>query len=557
MALSRDLYRARIVESLPLVLSHLDREPFSPTYGSFDRFHWAWGASDISNADLQRLIVPLSFSYRHHAPGNRHYRDPRIREWIDAALLFTCREQAPNGSFTQWYPNDNSIVSAGFVVHDLLLVAEMLSDELTPSVQGPLLECASRTGWFLVRYQERHGFNSNHQIGIAAALFDVFARTGETRLRDRALSILRRVFGRRTRTGGFFEYAGADPGYQTLGLAYLAACLERYPSEELAQAFDLGVKFAARFLSPITGTGGFGSRGTRLLYPSGFEIAARRGIAKTASPLVRRIIADDRCVTNRNTDIHNLAPILSDYVRAFAAADESGSGEVTEHVEVEDFFCPESTLFSLGRGACRIRGRLNGGMLQVEDTEAGGVVFSSSGYTIALGHVQAFTGVLAGTWSREGDTMRFRAYAQRSNRIRPSAWSFLALRLFQVTLGRFMTLNLLVKRALARLLIFRRRQVPVVLERTIALGQSAVIVSDVIRNESRERAGVRPCAEGYLSFMGSARYWDEGAIAGSASRVDMRVTVHGEPRDDPAGATQWDVPPGQRFEVTYTIQLTR
>jgi len=549
------LYQSRILESLPQVLSHLDREPFSPTYGSFDRFHWAWSATDVSNSDFQRLTVPLAFIYTRSAPDNRHYRAASFREWVEAAVLFTCREQAPNGSFTQWYPNDNSIVSAGFVIHDLLFVAEMLEGKLAKDVVERLLECAARAGRFLVRYQERHGFNSNHQLGIAAALLDIHAYTGDTVLRDRARSVLHRVLSRQMQSGAFYEYAGADPGYQTLGLAYLTSCLERLPSEELARALDAGLNFALHFLSPISGPGGFGSRGTRLLFPSAFEIAARRGGYKGAPLVVRRIITHDRCVTNRNTDIHNLGPILTDYVRAFVHSNDSGLPSRSEPIEPPDFFCPQSSLFSFSRGTCRIRGRLNGAMLQLEHPNSGNVIFASAGYMITTRHGRAFTGTLAGTWQRDGEIMGVRGHAQRPNRVRQSPASFFVLRLFQLAVGRFMLPNLLLKRALAWLLIFRKQRVPVVLERTIEFGKQTVVVSDVIHNRLRETVRIRHCTTGYISFMGSARYWDEALPPNASSRVRTRVSLGGAAQDDVQGVTEWDVEPGGKAEITYTISV--
>ncbi len=547
--IGEELYLHRILESMPRVLSHLDREPFSATAGSFDRLYWAWNAIDISNMDLQRLILPLSFLYQYEAPSNPYYHRPVLLQWMEQAILYSCREQYGNGAFTQWYPNDNSVVTAGVLPHDLALAIPWISDCLREETKKQFLRMVHRAARFLLRHEERHGFNSNHQLGIAAGLLDIHALTGEAAYQRRAVSIIDRVLDRQMASGGFFEYAGADPGYHTLGLAFLAACATRHPEPRLREALAKGLKFSSHFLSSVSGNGGhYGSRGTKLLFPSGFEIAVQLGVGPDLRSVVRPLIHRDLGVTNRTTDHQNLAPILSDYVRAFRGAQATSilSGNPAPHRHSSDFFCPASTLFCFQRGPYWLRGRWNGGMVQVENTETGKRLFSSAGYSILLGRGVGFTGVLNGECVQEGNRMTFRAYAQRPTRMRQRPSLFMLLRVYQALFGRLMPANVLLKWLLARLLIFRRQRLPIKITRTLQLSPSEVVIEDHLENLTHGPAVVRHCPEGYMNFMGSARYFDGSELSAES------VTPEGQAERP---GREWTLAARGRLQIRYRIPL--
>jgi hypothetical protein len=72
--------------------------------------------------------------------------------------------------------------------------------------------------------------------------------------------------------GWFAEYEGADPGYQTLTITFLASLREFLPDEKLDRALHRALQFAAHFLHPDGSFGGeIGSRNTCQVLPSGFE----------------------------------------------------------------------------------------------------------------------------------------------------------------------------------------------------------------------------------------------------------------------------------------------
>ncbi|MGQ0539003.1 MAG: hypothetical protein ACT4R6_08675, partial [Gemmatimonadaceae bacterium] len=71
------LYHAAALRGVPRLLGMLDRDPESPTVGSFDREHWAWKFRDFPINMLQTGMVPMAMLYAAR-PGDSPYAgEPR------------------------------------------------------------------------------------------------------------------------------------------------------------------------------------------------------------------------------------------------------------------------------------------------------------------------------------------------------------------------------------------------------------------------------------------------------------------------------------------------
>jgi hypothetical protein len=75
--------------------------------------------------------------------------------------------------------------------------------------------------------------------------------------------------------GWFQEYEGADPGYQTCTISFLAKLRQKTSDEKLTEPLRRAVKFTAHFMHPDGSYGGeYGSRNTYHFYPHGCELLA-------------------------------------------------------------------------------------------------------------------------------------------------------------------------------------------------------------------------------------------------------------------------------------------
>ncbi len=544
--MTRAIYQKYIIGEATRLLSFLDRDPYSLTYGCFDRLHWAWGACDIANADLQKFTLPLAYLYQLKNPDNLYYNNANLLNWIEAAILFCTQEQSRSGGFDQWLPHDNSIVSAGFVMHDLLLVAELLKNQLSQNTIEALKACALRSARFLTRYEERHGFNSNHCLANAAALLDIAHWLPEPAdsFKNRALDIIQKVIHHQAQSGAFYEYAGADLGYHTAGIAYLAACYQRLPNNVIFDSLQRAVEFSSHFLNRVSGNGGgYGTRGTRLLYPSGFEIAAYYGIHTELPHLVADIISAGLCVTPRNTDLTNLIPLMADYTRMCLLPELPISTSVPNNKK--DFFCNETSTYALLRQGVQIHGRLNGGMLQIDSIPQGKTLFSSAGYMIETGKIKGFSGVFDGYWHNENNQrFVFETRFQVANRMRQSAAKFLIVRTAFFLLGNCLPINLLMKKVMAWLLIFRKKYLNVTIKREFIIDKDEVKIKDIIHNQTKKKVLLHHVHEGYSHFMGSARYFDLSLLKENQDTF--------WPANQPK---HWVLAPGKQLMISNHISL--
>jgi hypothetical protein len=527
------VYQSHVRNEISRLLSFLDRESISPCYGCFDRLHWAWSGKNLSNIDLQKFTLPLAYVYMLDQPDNLYFQNAQLLQWIEAAIVYCCKEQSRNGAFDQWLPNDNSIVCAGFTMHDLVLVDRLLGDHLSVDTKEKLQNTAIKSARLLTKYKEKHGVNSNHSLANAAALLEISHRyeiTETSKFRDRAINIIEEVIGNQTENGGFFEYSGIDLGYHTLGLSFLASCYKFYPDEKVFNSLCKAVSFSSHFLNRVSGNGGsYGSRGTHLLYPFGFEVMASYGVQPELKNTVLEIISNDLCVTPNNTDLTNLIPLLSDYVRVCLLKEtpnlvyhEKSHSDVLVIPHKKEFFCEETTLYSIQKDAFLIHGRLNGGMMMVNSLVDDRIIFSSFGYTAKSDSLKGYSGVLKGTWTKSGNTLEFKSKVQKSNRMRLTLIKSLILQSYFFLFGNFMPLNLLIKRVMAWLLIFKNNYLNILIGRNFVIEKEFIVINDSFHNKTSERVEFQHCSEGYIHFMGSARYFDNSLLKlNSVARVRL------------------------------------
>ena len=81
-------YRERLLGNVPRILSQLDRDPDSPTFGCFDRNYWHYKMRDFSSIVLQQGMLVLETLHDLNHQDNPLYRQPLVIDWVDASLRF-------------------------------------------------------------------------------------------------------------------------------------------------------------------------------------------------------------------------------------------------------------------------------------------------------------------------------------------------------------------------------------------------------------------------------------------------------------------------------------
>jgi hypothetical protein len=68
--MNRDLFAREALVQIPKLLTLLDRNAHSPTYGCFDRNFWQYKIIDFPSGMAQEFVWPLALAYDTDVPDN-------------------------------------------------------------------------------------------------------------------------------------------------------------------------------------------------------------------------------------------------------------------------------------------------------------------------------------------------------------------------------------------------------------------------------------------------------------------------------------------------------
>ncbi len=245
-------------------LHAVDLDPSSKTFGFADREYWSWKTKDFVNATWQGGIS--GFLDTHHMSN---FSQESIIKIVSANVKALKEIQRMDGSFEEAYPWESSVCVTALVIFNLLYSFFSYPYYFDQEIQKTIKNIVTPSYKFLERTPETHGAISNHTATI------IFAK----RMARKFLGILEDnkdlnsfLETQHNIEGWFPEYGGPDPGYQTLLNHYILA--GSYALKEL-KLIDSIIRTSSKFVSLFcypdgTYGGEIGSRGTSIVYPSGF-----------------------------------------------------------------------------------------------------------------------------------------------------------------------------------------------------------------------------------------------------------------------------------------------
>ena len=266
----RNLFAQSALAHIPKILTLLDRNPHSPTYGCFDRNFWQYKIIDFPSGMAQEFVWPLALAYDTDIPDNPFYQQPVIRDWVEAGILYAARSAHQDGSCDDYFPYEKAGGAAAF---SLLACSESYTQL---GLNNPIAKdfFAKRASWLANHHES--GRLTNHQALIVLCL-ELLSQLLETSQWDSAKALrLERVLDWQSSEGWFPEYEGCDPGYHTLTIFCLARIYQIRQDIRLKEALIKAVELAAHFIHPDGSYGGeYSSRNTYNFFPHGFELVGQ------------------------------------------------------------------------------------------------------------------------------------------------------------------------------------------------------------------------------------------------------------------------------------------
>lgn len=273
-------YDDLIRSALPRVLSQLDRDPDSPSYGCFDRNHWHLKMRDFTSMPLQQSALTLALVARDEhglvPPGQRD----ALAEWAAAACRFWATQPHRDGFFDEYYPGERALCPTSFTTFAVSRIhtARDPADDGTP--EPAVARTLHKAAWGLTRRSETLALNQ--EAASIPAILGVARLTNDDRLQRAAVAKLDRFLTLQKSEGWFDERGGVDVGYLSTTLDFLCEAHRLLSRDNVLEAAARVLEAARRvaevlqyFLHPDGTCGGqYGSRNTEYLIPAGFEYLA-------------------------------------------------------------------------------------------------------------------------------------------------------------------------------------------------------------------------------------------------------------------------------------------
>jgi hypothetical protein len=266
----RDLFAREAIAQVPKILTLLDRNPHSPTYGCFDRNFWQYKIIDFPSGMAQEFVLPLALAAQTNLPGNPFYQQAVLRDWVEAGILYAAQSAHADGSCDDYFPFERAGGAAAFS-----LLAGIESYTLMELSNQVALDFFGKRADWLAHHHES-GQLTNHQVLIVLCLELLGRLVSSDRWQSAANERLERVLAWQNPEGWFQEYEGCDPGYHTLTITCLARIYQLRPESRIQEALVRAVNLAAEFVHPDGSYGGeYASRNTYNFFPHGFELVGQ------------------------------------------------------------------------------------------------------------------------------------------------------------------------------------------------------------------------------------------------------------------------------------------
>jgi hypothetical protein len=436
---------------------------------------------------LQPNLLALALLWRNALPESPYFQNAGLRAWILAALRATIARQHGNGAFDSIAPftQDHGVTLA--FAYYLSETARLLGDELPAGLKQSVHDCVRRACDFAWHSREDYAFISNHHALFALGWHGAGELLFDSRLIKRAEESVNQILQHQSTEGWYAEYGGFDPGYESLGIHYLALYHQRTGSTRLLDSLRRSVRFFWHFVHPDGSVGGvYGSRHTSLYFPGGFEVlAAEIPEAAAVADFMRERLALGNVVTPATTDAHNLAPLMASYLTAaLALAPRQGVPSLPCQTlqGVHRFEDSGITVAGTARYYAVVHAA-KGGVCRIFDKQAEKIAYEDAGYLAQtpegpwisqrLGLGRAIPSANA----RQVDCQaQFAAYLP----LLPTPWRFVLLRILNLTLFRSQSVGARIRNWLVRQLIASVRPRPLRLRRSMLFEADAVIVDDTL-----------------------------------------------------------------------------
>ncbi|MBW1712190.1 MAG: hypothetical protein JRJ59_03485 [Deltaproteobacteria bacterium] len=239
---------AFVANAADRIISQIDPDPLSPTFGCAHLAFWRDKTSDLADMRRQEAMLPLALLFVRNYPGSRWQGEDRLLEAVHALISFWCRNQYPDGSLDEWYKGERALAAAAFSTLAAARTLEVAAQALPPETLDLARNGLARTAGWLTRRDDL--FKANHQAVAAAALAFAGKILGDQTLTEAARGKLEALLKVQTPEGWFPEVGFMDLGYTFLTVEFGAMTLDLWQDWSRVEALRRAFDFASEWVHP-------------------------------------------------------------------------------------------------------------------------------------------------------------------------------------------------------------------------------------------------------------------------------------------------------------------
>jgi hypothetical protein len=523
--------RSQVLAACRHLLSEINRDPATPTFGCFDRRYWGWKLVDFPEATFQRNLSALAWLLQQPEAQDMQ---AMLTSTLLAGLLYAAHIQHRNGSFDQAYPYEESYGATAFLVPDLLDAYLAVKADCDYDAQLTIEGMLAKAAAFLDHHAELHGTISNHLAGAALALLKAGNFLKQPAYNAKSREILDFILSKQSPEGWYVEYGGADPGYQTLCMYYLAQIYQIAPDDELRKSLSASLEFLQYFAQPDGSFGGeYGSRRTEIYYPGGIALLSSEfPLATALTAHMLDGIEQGRTTRLSDMDMGNTAPLLNNTIKALPYRDIHAKVGLPFEAETlaQDFRAAGIFIRATEKYYCVV-GASTGGVTKVYDKKKSQLICDDCGLLGQTSRGATISTQAAApdqSWKTDTDKLELWGSFQPIKSTLPGPGNFLVLRLMNLTVMRVGFLNELVKKMMVKMLISGGSSLPLKRTRRLEFSNDSVRIYDRVEKSGNIQVkALRYGGKFSAIHMASSRYFAPNqALAQELPALDIQALNH-------------------------------
>ena len=362
------------------ILSLQDRNPISPTYGSFDREYWFYKKTDTPYASVQGAVFSLALLYKNKLPGNVYYGNRKVLDWVIAGLRFWAKIQNKNGSFDEYYPHEKSYIGTALGLYPCAEAFLLVKNKISEADKKIIIDAFDKACNFLSKNKEP--FVINQETMAALAIYTANHAIRKSRYANIAKNKISFIIKQQDKEGWFPEYGGCDVGYLSYTIDFLASYYNKSRDKRVLGPLHKAIEFISYFLHPDGTAGGeYTARNTEYLVPHGFALVNDKlssRIVEFAEDSLGKGSVSLMCLDNRYLPLY-----AHQYIQTSLDYNGSKSSKIKlpyERKNFDKFFENAGILVKKIKDFYIIIGTSKGGVIRVYDCKNGKIIYSDCGY---------------------------------------------------------------------------------------------------------------------------------------------------------------------------------